>query len=149
MVDQLTPMGCPKHKIVSLVGNIASDGSASLYDVVSRVADAVKAPHYPMPLPVIATTVQDKALLLSQKPVRNVIELARQAAVNFVGVCTVGDDAALILGGRPVTQRFLHRAGNRPRIGDHLHPLVGIPVEQPGGVGEQLGERLRARRPDQ
>ena len=29
MVDQLTPMDCPQHKIVSLVGNIASDGSAS------------------------------------------------------------------------------------------------------------------------
>jgi len=113
MVDQLTPMDCPQHKIVSLVGNIASDGSASLYDVVSRVADAVKAPHYPMPLPVIATTVQDKALLLGQKPVRNVIELARQADVTFVGVGTVGDDAALVRDGfvKPEEMRALVKAG--------------------------------------
>jgi len=52
--DQLPPMDCPRHKIVSLVGNIAPDGSASFYDVITRVADAVRAPHYPMPLPVIA-----------------------------------------------------------------------------------------------
>ena len=37
MVEQLTPMDCPQHKVVSLVGNIAPDGSASLYDVVSRI----------------------------------------------------------------------------------------------------------------
>jgi len=48
MVEQLTPMDCPQHKVVSLVGNIGPDGSASLYDVVSRIGDRVKAPHYPM-----------------------------------------------------------------------------------------------------
>ena len=34
--DQLPPMDCPQHKIVSLVGNIAPDGSASFYDVITR-----------------------------------------------------------------------------------------------------------------
>ncbi len=63
-VEQLPPMDCPQHKIVSLVGNIAPDGSASFYDVILRIADAVKAPHYPMPLPVIASTVHEKALFL-------------------------------------------------------------------------------------
>jgi DNA-binding transcriptional regulator LsrR (DeoR family) len=113
MVDQLTPMDCPQHKIVSLVGNMASDGSASLYDVVSRVAEVVKAPHYPMPLPVISTTVQDRALLLSQRPVQNVIELARQADVTFVGIGTVGDDAALLRDGfvKPEEMRALVKAG--------------------------------------
>jgi DNA-binding transcriptional regulator LsrR (DeoR family) len=95
------------------VGNIASDGSASLYDVVSRVADTVRAPHYPMPLPVVATTVQDKSLLLNQKPVRNVVELAKQADVTFVGVGTVGDDAALVRDGfvKPDEMRALVKAG--------------------------------------
>ena len=42
-VEQLPPMECPQHKIVSLVGNIAPDGSASFYDVIIRIADAVRA----------------------------------------------------------------------------------------------------------
>ena len=78
-VEQLPPMECPQHKIVSLVGNIAPDGSASFYDVIMRIADAVKAPHYPLPLPVIASTVHEKALFLVQKSVISVIDLARQA----------------------------------------------------------------------
>jgi DNA-binding transcriptional regulator LsrR (DeoR family) len=113
MAEQLPPMECPQHKIISLVGNIAPDGSASLFDVVSRVGDRVKAPHYPMPLPVIATTVHEKALLLSQKPLRNVIDLAQQADVTFVGIGTVGDDAALLRDGfvKPDEMRAVIRAG--------------------------------------
>lgn len=113
MAEQLTPMECPQHKIISLVGNIAPDGSASLFDVVSRVGDRVKAPHYPMPLPVIATTVHEKALLLSQKPLRNVIDLAQQADVTFVGIGTVGEDAALLRDGfvKPDEMRAVIRAG--------------------------------------
>jgi DNA-binding transcriptional regulator LsrR (DeoR family) len=113
IVEQLTPMDCPQHKVVSLVGNIAPDGSASLFDVVSRIGDRVKAPHYPMPLPVIATTVHEKSLLLAQKPLRNVIELSRQADVTFVGIGTVDDDAALLRDGfvKADEIRALVRAG--------------------------------------
>lgn len=97
--EQLPPMDCPQHKIVSLVGNIAPDGSASFYDVITRVADTVRAPHYPMPLPVIASTVNEKKLLMAQKPVKHVIELARQADVTFVGVGEMSDNAPLLQDG--------------------------------------------------
>ena len=113
VAEQVSPMDCPQHKMVSLVGNIAPDGSASLFDVVSRIGDRVKAPHYPMPLPVIANTVHEKNLLLSQKTLRNVLELARQADVTFVGVGTVDDQAALLRDGfvRQDELRALMRAG--------------------------------------
>jgi DNA-binding transcriptional regulator LsrR (DeoR family) len=99
MAEQLTPMECPQHKLVSLVGNIAPDGSASLFDVASRVGDRVKAPHYPMPLPVIATTVHEKTVLLAQTQLRNALDLAAQADVTFVGIGAMGDDAALLRDG--------------------------------------------------
>ncbi len=120
MVEQLIPMDCPQHKVVSLVGNIAPDGSASLFDVVSRIGDRVRATHYPMPLPVIATTVHEKSLLLAQKPLRNVVELARQADVTFVGIGTVDDDAALLRDG------FVRN--------DEIRALV-----KAGAVGEIIG----------
>jgi DNA-binding transcriptional regulator LsrR (DeoR family) len=118
--EQLPPMDCPQHKIVSLVGNIAPDGSASFYDVITRVADTVRAPHYPMPLPVIASTVNERKLLLGQKPVKHVIDLARQADVTFVGVGQLGDSAPLLQDG------FVSR--------DEMRALV-----KAGGVGEVIG----------
>ena len=118
--DQLPPMDCPQHKIVSLVGNIAPDGSASFYDVITRVADAVRAPHYPMPLPVIASSAAEKKLLLAQKPVKHVVDLARRADVTFVGVGHLGEGAPLLQDG------FVTR--------DELRALV-----KAGAVGEIVG----------
>jgi len=113
MAEQVSPMDCPQHKIVSLVGNIAPDGSASIFDVASRIGDRVRAPYYPMPLPVIATTVHEKNLLVSQKTLRNIVDLAEQADVTFVGIGTIDNDAALLRDGfvKPDEIRSLIRAG--------------------------------------
>jgi DNA-binding transcriptional regulator LsrR (DeoR family) len=99
VAEQVSPMECPQHKIVSLVGNIGPDGSATVFDVASRVGDRVGAPHYPMPFPVIAATVHEKNLLLTQKSLRNVMDLAAQADAAFVGIGTVDETAALLRDG--------------------------------------------------
>jgi DNA-binding transcriptional regulator LsrR (DeoR family) len=131
VAEQLSPMDCPQHKVVSLVGNIAPDGSASLFDVASRIGDRVKAPHYPMPLPVIANTVHEKSLLLTQKSLRNVTDLARQADVTFVGIGTVDDDAALLRDGfiRHDELRALVRAGAAGEILGWAYDAHGKLVE--------------------
>src|SRR5215470_10614356 len=118
--EQLPPMDCPQHKIVSLVGNIGPDGSASFYDVITRVADAVRAPHYPLPLPVIASTIAEKKLLLAQKPVRHVVDLAKRADVTFVGIGEMSDRAPLLQDG------FVNR--------DEMRALI-----RAGAVGEVIG----------
>jgi DNA-binding transcriptional regulator LsrR (DeoR family) len=109
----VSPMECPQHKIVSLVGNIGPDGSATVFDVASRVGDRVGAPHYPMPFPVIATTMHEKNLLVAQKSLRNVMDLAAQADVTFVGIGTVDETAALLRDGfvRPDELRAMVKAG--------------------------------------
>ncbi len=113
MAEQISPMDCPQHKIVSLVGNIAPDGSASVFDIASRIGDRVRAPYYPMPFPVIANTVQEKKALISQKAARTVVELAEQADVTFIGIGTIDDDAAMLRDGfvKADEIRSLVRAG--------------------------------------
>ncbi|MEO6608740.1 MAG: sugar-binding transcriptional regulator [Aestuariivirga sp.] len=113
MAENVSPMDCPQHKIVSLVGNIAPDGSASIFDVASRIGDRVRAPYYPMPLPVIAQTVHERNLLVQQKSLRNIVDLAEQANLTFVGIGTVDSDAALLRDGFVKLEeiRALVRAG--------------------------------------
>lgn len=98
-VDQLPPLDCPQHSIVSLLGNMMSDGSATAYNVVIRMADRVNAKHYPMPLPVYARSVEEKKLLHNQEPVHNILELARQADVTFVGIGNMDMNAPLLVDG--------------------------------------------------
>ena len=84
--DQLPRMECPQHKLVSRLANTKMDGSATFYDVISRISDTVRAPHYPMPLPVFAHSVKERELLTALETVRNVVNLAERADITFVGI---------------------------------------------------------------
>jgi DNA-binding transcriptional regulator LsrR (DeoR family) len=99
VADQLPAMECPQHKLVALVGTTKTDGSASFYDVIIRVSDTIRAPHYPMPLPVIARSVEERQLLTSLASVRSVLALIERADVSFVGVGAVSDNAAIVQDG--------------------------------------------------
>ena len=94
-VEQLTSMECPQHRIASLTGNIAPDGSASFYNVIFTMADAVKARFFPMPLPVIASSAAERELLHSQAMVRATLALTAEADVTFVGIGDLGPKAPL------------------------------------------------------
>jgi DNA-binding transcriptional regulator LsrR (DeoR family) len=98
-VEQLPPMDCPQHSIVSLLGNMMMDGSATAYNVVIRMADRVNAKHYPMPLPVHARSTEQRRILHSQDPVHSILELARQADVTFVGVGNMDMNAPIFIDG--------------------------------------------------
>ena len=99
MVDAMDTMEAPHHRLVSLIGNIAPDGSASFFDVVMRLADKVLAPHYPMPVPVISPTPEERAAFHALPPVARVADLARNADVVFVGVGQMSEDAPLLKDG--------------------------------------------------
>ncbi len=98
-VEQLMPMEAPHHKVVSLTGNIAPDGSAAYYNVIFNIADTVKARSFPMPLPVIASSARERELLHAQPMIRETLELASQAHVTFVGLGDIGPQAPLFLDG--------------------------------------------------
>ena len=98
-IEQLTPMECPHHKVVSLTGNIAPDGSAAFYNVIFNVADTVKARSFPMPLPVIASSARERELLHAQPMIRETLALAAKANVTFLGIGDVGPEAPLFLDG--------------------------------------------------
>jgi DNA-binding transcriptional regulator LsrR (DeoR family) len=97
--EQLTALDCPQHKVVSLTGNIAPDGSASLFSVIFTMAEVVKARAYPMPLPVIASSRVERDMLVSQPMVRETFALAARADVTFVGIGDLGPNAPLFRDG--------------------------------------------------
>jgi DNA-binding transcriptional regulator LsrR (DeoR family) len=112
-IEQLTPMEAPQHKIVSLTGNIAPDGSASFYNVIFNMADAIKARSFPMPLPVIASSREERDMLLRQPMVKDTLALAARANITFVGIGDLGANAPLFLDGfiSEAELRALQKAG--------------------------------------
>jgi DNA-binding transcriptional regulator LsrR (DeoR family) len=119
-VDQIRPMQCPHHQLVSLVGNIAPDGSASLFDTLTRLADLTQARHYPIPLPVVAASPAERELLLALETVRRVHMLAARADLTLVGVGQMDANAQQFVDG------FITR--------DEL-----LDLRREGAVGEVVG----------
>lgn len=98
-IDLLPDMNCPQHKIVSLAGNIAPDGSASFYNVIFAIADASKARSFPMPLPVVAASSAERDILHKTPLVAAALKLAQQADVAYVGIGDLGAEAPLFADG--------------------------------------------------
>ncbi len=117
MVDAMQPMEAEHHRLVSLIGNIAPDGSASFFDVVMRIADKVRAPHYPMLVPVISPTAAENDAFHALAPVQKVVELAQSADVIFVGVGQMSNDAPLLKDGF-VTARELDEMQAAGAVGE-------------------------------
>ncbi|MBD0413619.1 sugar-binding transcriptional regulator [Tianweitania sp. Rool2] len=124
-IEQLPPIECPQHKVVSLTGNIAPDGSAAFYNVVFTMADTVKSRSFPMPLPVIVSSLEERTMLQGQPMIRATLDLAAQAHVAFIGIGDLSDSAPLYLDG------FITR--------DDLSAL-----QQAGAVGEIVGRAFDA-----
>jgi DNA-binding transcriptional regulator LsrR (DeoR family) len=116
-VDELPLLDCEQHKIVALLGNMASDGSASAYDVVVRMAEHVNAKHYPMPLPVLPRSKKEKEQLHAQLYVAKNLDLALHADVTFVGVGNLGNHSPLHEDGF-ITEKELQELDDKGAVGE-------------------------------
>jgi DNA-binding transcriptional regulator LsrR (DeoR family) len=84
---------------VSLTGNIAPDGSAAFYNVIFTMADTIKARSFPMPLPVIASSPEERQMLHRQAMIKPTLDLVAKADITFVGIGDLGPTAPLYLDG--------------------------------------------------
>lgn len=112
VVEQLPRMSCPQHVIVSRLGNMMEDGSATPYNATIRLAERVGAPHFPYPLPVLAPSPEELRAMQQQLGARNTINLCNQADISLVGIGQMDMTAPLHVDG------FLTDAEIRALIAD-------------------------------
>ncbi|WP_373356684.1 sugar-binding transcriptional regulator [Pseudoroseicyclus sp. CXY001] len=98
-IEHLPHLDCAQHKVVSLTGNIAPDGSTAYYNVLFTITDKVTAQTFPMPLPVITSSPAEREALLGQEMLATTRALAQRTDVRFVGIGTLGEKAPLRLDG--------------------------------------------------
>ena len=85
-VERVSPIDRPNHQIVSLVGNISADGSASFFDTVGRLADRTGARHYPMPLPFLMSSEDERNRMVRIDPIAKVKAVAGKADLRLIGI---------------------------------------------------------------
>tara|TARA_R110002072_G_scaffold41779_4_gene116855 strand:+ start:8724 stop:9695 length:972 start_codon:yes stop_codon:yes gene_type:complete len=120
VANEMTDLVCPGHSLVSLIGNSNFDGSASFYEVLQRFAEKIGARYYPMPLPVIAKSREERDFYRSLPHVERVRERAKNCDVTLVGIGELGPNAPLVVDG-------------------FLSPGAMADLVASGGVGEIAG----------
>lgn len=119
-VHQLPRVSGTGARFVSLLGGLTRNYSVNPHDVMHKIAEKTGALSYVMPVPFFANTAEDREVLLSQKGVGEVFDMARQADLKFVGIGTVEPAAQLVSSGM-IEAREIRE------------------ISEDGGVGELLG----------
>ncbi|MFK5978727.1 MAG: sugar-binding transcriptional regulator [Rhizobiaceae bacterium] len=119
-VSQLPRMDANGVRFVSLLGGLTRNFSANPHDVMHRMAEKTGAESYVMPVPFFANSIEDREVLLAQRGVSDVMQMAEQSKLKFVGIGTVEPGAQLVSSGM-VEQEEIEE------------------VKAHGGVGELLG----------
>ena len=99
VAELVTPMQCPRHHLVALMGNMTRQGRASHYDVIMRMAERVGAECYPLPMPVVTGSLQEKLLLQQQMAFKTSASLVASADLLVSGVGYMAPDAPLFRDG--------------------------------------------------
>jgi DNA-binding transcriptional regulator LsrR (DeoR family) len=105
---------------VSLLGGLTRNYAANPYDVMHRIAEKTGTAAYVMPVPFFANTAEDREVLVAQRGVREVMDMASQADLKFVGMGTADAAAQLVQSGMIEAREIAE-------------------ISASGGVGEILG----------
>ncbi|EPX75414.1 sugar-binding transcriptional regulator [Salipiger mucosus] len=133
VVDEMQRVDGAQHRVVSLIGNVAPDGSASFYEVIMRIADATGARHYPMSVPVMARSAEEFATYRALPHVQASRKLAQNADVTVVGIGQMAADAPLYVDGFITAEELetLQHAGAAGEIGGHVFDQEGRYLDHP------------------
>lgn len=125
VVQALPRLDARGVRFVSLLGGLTRNYAANPYDVMHRLAERTAAQAYVMPVPFFANSVEDREVLLGQRGVREVFEMADRATLKVVGIGTVDRRAQLVSSGMIEPDEIDEAAAS-------------------GGVGELLGHFFNA-----
>lgn len=119
-VEAMSRIHRPQHRFVSLVGNVARDGSSNPFDAVVVLADKTGGRRFLLPTQAVADSVEEREQLMQQRIYQAVVDVSQAAEATFVGIGQIDHHAPL------------HQDGFI--TDDDLDELLGC-----GAVGEILG----------
>ena len=137
-VERVTPIERPNHQIVSLVGNISADGSASFFDTVGRLADRTGARHYPMPLPFLMSSEDERNRMVRIEPIAKVKAIAVKADLRLIGIGQMDQKAQVYVDGFVTREELfeLMRLGAVGEITGWAYDAKGRLIK--GGTNQRL-----------
>lgn len=130
-VEFLPRTNAGKTRFVSLLGGLTRKFAANPHDVVHRLTERTGAQAYVMPVPFFANTPEDREILLGQRGISDVFDLARAASLILAGIGTAEPEASLVATGMIEHAEIdeIKRDGGTGELLGHFFDEHGKPVE--------------------
>jgi DNA-binding transcriptional regulator LsrR (DeoR family) len=143
-VDQIAQLERPQHRLVSMVGAIAQDGSSNRYDVALHISEKTGGKHFLLPAPLIADNEAERAQWCNHRLYRIVEALSGEADVAFVGIGNIGSKCPLHEDGF-ITSAELNELVQLGAVAE----MLGLPIDANGKRLESpTGRRVTSVRLD-
>ncbi len=143
-VAQIGQLDRPQHRLVSMVGAIAQDGSSNRYDVAQHLSEKTGGKHFMIPAPLMADSKAERAQWCNHRLYRIVDELCENADVAFVGIGNMGINCPLHEDGFITTAEV-----EEMMAAGAVAELLGLPIDARGArVNSTTGERVTSLRLD-
>jgi len=133
MVSELPRCPAKGVRFISLLGSLPRVMAANPYDVIYHLADKTSADADLIPVPFLANTPEDRAVLLRQEGVAETLAAAGTATLFLIGIGEVGGRAFLPSSSAIVAREVagLQQAGAVGEVLGHYFDRDGRPVETP------------------
>ena len=120
-------------RFVSLLGGLTRNYAANPHDVMHMLAEKTGAQAYVMPVPFFANSAEDREVLLAQKGVAEVFDMAEQAPLKIIGIGAVEVDMSLVKSGMIQNDEIaqISRAGGVAEVLGHFFNRDGDIIETP------------------
>ena len=130
-VEYLPRTSAEKTRFVSLLGGLTRKFAANPHDVIHRLAERTGAQAYFMPVPFFANTREDRTVLLQQRGISEVFDLAKSASLLIVGIGTVEMEASLVATGMIEKDEIaqIRRDGGVGELLGHFFDTHGAPLD--------------------
>lgn len=133
LVREMPRFNARDVQFVSLLGGLTRNYAANPYDVMHRLADKSGAPSFVLPVPFFANTAEDREVLVSQRGIRQVMDLAARSDLKIVGIGAARPEASQVAVGMIESaeiEAVIARGGVGEILG-HFFDAEGRIVETP------------------
>jgi DNA-binding transcriptional regulator LsrR (DeoR family) len=117
--DALLRRPRPNNRFVSVLGSLTRHAAANPYDVIHQLTSKTGAEGFLMPVPFIADTIADHDVLMGQKSVQKIVDLANQADLYLLGIGGCQPEASAF-GPSQITRSELETLRAAGAVGDLL-----------------------------
>jgi DNA-binding transcriptional regulator LsrR (DeoR family) len=133
LARQMSGVSTPRARFISLMGSLTANSAFNPFEVVQALAQATGGEGYFLPVPFIADTPEDRAVLLAQRVVARPLDLARRADVAIISVGELTETSLLRTQGMITSEDLadLRRSGAVGDTNGIFFDAAGRPVDHP------------------